>query len=104
MSSLFKRIKRIQSRISETADNESATSSGPRRPSSADFSLRASPLTRVMATQIGLGQPAKLLQQVTSAASPEAGGKVSASLSAPWDNFVVSVSLSLERLGTSLAD
>ena len=60
---------------SEGAPDEQASSSrskGPKRPASGKLYF-GSPLTKLMAMQVGRGQSASLMQQVAAAAVQEAG-------------------------------
>ena len=69
-------LKRIQRLHAARASPKSTPASSSDRVA---FSLNDSPLTRLLADQVGRGKPAKLVQQVAAAAAAEAHGEVSGS-------------------------
>ena len=71
---MLKRIQRLRA-AKESPKSTSASSSSGR----VAFSLNESPLTRLLADQVGRGKPAKLVQQVAAAAAAESHGEISGS-------------------------
>ena len=66
---MLKRAKRLAE-----AKQRSSAEKRPQRPAvSKDFSLRESPLTRVLSFSVGRGQAASSMQRVAQAAVSEAG-------------------------------
>ena len=67
-------------KLAEAKKKAETTKPAAKRPSPADFSLRESPLTRVLCFQVGRGQAATTMQNIAQAAVSEAGaGNVSKS-------------------------
>ena len=67
-------LKRAQ-RLSQEKKRAAAQTPGARRVTNRDFSLRESPLTRVLAWNVGRGAPAAGMQKVSQAAVAESGKK-----------------------------
>ena len=67
-------------KLAEAKKKAETTKPAAKRPSPADFSLRESPLSRVLCFQVGRGQAATTMQNIAQAAVSEAGaGNVSKS-------------------------
>ena len=70
---LLKRVIHLRKSLEQTQASGSSDGSVARRPSSADFSLQKSALSRTIGWHVGRGASSGLLQEVASAAVAEAG-------------------------------
>ena len=65
-------LKRAQ-RLAQAKERAASREARPKAATNADFSLRASPLTRALAWNVGRGQAASSMQRIAAAAVHESG-------------------------------
>ena len=79
-------LKRLQGLSKSLRERATGSDDVQRRPSSADFSLHESPLSRTIGFHVGRGASSGLLQEISAAALTESGSSnvTASALSKKW--------------------